>query len=129
MEADAGDDPTAGPANPLRVLVVEDDTDARDLMVALLEPVASELVACHDGAEAFEAAKHTTFDVAVIDLMLPDVPGEDVAATLRARWPELRVVIMTGMPAQAIPPQLMSSVDAVLEKPFPRDALLAAVAV
>ena len=71
----------AGPAQGLRVLVVEDEEDTRDLLVMALEQRGAEVTAC---ASVLRGA-HRAFDRAVPDVLVSDigVPGEDGYSLIR----------------------------------------------
>ncbi len=58
----------------LRILIVEDEPDSRDLLVALLERCGAEVAATGSAAEAFDALKQRSLDCIVSDI---EMPGED----------------------------------------------------
>jgi CheY-like chemotaxis protein len=100
----SGDGPAAEPPAvrrrvPRRVLLVEDNEDGREFMQALLESDGHEVTAV---ATVREALAHlgdddaAPFDVVVSDIGLPDASGWDLVATVRERWPSLRVGVVTG---------------------------------
>ncbi|HVM07712.1 MAG TPA: EAL domain-containing protein [Acidimicrobiales bacterium] len=80
---------------PLRLLVVEDDPAAADLMSALLEPVG-EVMTATSMRSAFEAIAVNAPDCVLLDLGLPDAEGVDVVAAVVARHPEVPVLVVTG---------------------------------
>ncbi len=65
------------------VLVVDDEVRIRDLVRRFLEHEGHQVVTAGSGAEALETARRTVLDLVVLDLRLPDIPGEDVAAEIR----------------------------------------------
>ena len=65
------------------VLVVEDEAKIRQLLRSLLEREGLEVVSTSSGAEAIELAQSAHPDLVLLDLRLPDVPGEEVARELR----------------------------------------------
>ena len=65
------------------VLVVDDEVRIRDLVRRFLEHEGHQVVTAGSGAEAIETARRTVLDLVVLDLRLPDIPGEDVAAEIR----------------------------------------------
>jgi signal transduction histidine kinase/ActR/RegA family two-component response regulator len=72
-------------ATPLRVLVVDDNRDAAQLLTSLLTTVGHEVLMAHDGPGALAALRGFTPDVAVLDIGLPVMDGYELAARIRAR--------------------------------------------
>ena len=66
------------------VLVVEDERKLRDLVRSYLERAGFTVLSTGSGAEAISLAAEASPDLVVLDLRLPDVPGETVAHELRA---------------------------------------------
>jgi CheY-like chemotaxis protein len=79
------------------VLVVDDEQVVRDVTSLLLEDAGFRVVTAETGAAALVAAEgEPTLDVALIDVMLPDQSGGDVGRELRARRPDLPIVMASG---------------------------------
>jgi len=116
---------------PRRVLLVEDHTDSREFMQALLESDGHSVdtVTCvGDATSKLEAASRnggTPYDVLVTDIGLPDGSGWDLIAVARERWPSLRIGVVTGWE-----PRVGAGADGdfVLRKPVRTSELLAQVA-
>ncbi len=68
---------------PLRVMVVDDNTDAAEMLAALIEISGHGVMMAHDGAGALGIAQEYKPEVVFLDIGLPDVTGYDVAAALR----------------------------------------------
>ncbi len=81
-----------------RIMLVDDHPDFRDLMVALLEGQPDLEVVAQAGsmAEARTQAAASSFDVAVLDLGLPDGNGADLIGELREASPGGAVLIMSA---------------------------------
>jgi DNA-binding NarL/FixJ family response regulator len=81
-----------------RVMLVEDQPDFRRLMVALLDRQPDLEVVAQAGSltEAREHAAVVRFDVAVLDLGLPDGNGADLISDLRGSNPEVAVLILSA---------------------------------
>jgi PAS domain S-box-containing protein len=86
-----------------RVLLVDDNVDLVDGLKMTLESnvfAASlpgiEVVSAASGAHALEIARTDGFDIAIVDVKLPDVSGVDLIAQLRATRPKSEVLLMTG---------------------------------
>ena len=67
------------------VLVVEDERKIRDLLRTYLEHDGLSVITTGSGAEAITLAVQSHPDLIVLDLRLPDVPGEDVAREVRTQ--------------------------------------------
>ena len=77
------------------VLVVDDEVRIRDLVRRYLEHDGHQVVTAGSGAEALEVASRTSVDLIVLDLRLPDVPGEEVAAEIRRRS-DIPILMLTA---------------------------------
>lgn len=110
--------PSAQPRRPSRVLIVEDDTDTRVLFTSHLSRLGCSVVEVGSGEEALPAARLHRPDIAIVDLRLPGMPGEQVMHDLRAdpETAHCRIVITSVLDTDRYPP----SADAVLPKPFTR---------
>ncbi|MGZ4708005.1 MAG: EAL domain-containing protein [Acidimicrobiales bacterium] len=80
----------------MHVLVVEDETAMRVLTVRALTREGFDVVEAADGQEALRAARVGGFEVALIDLGLPDMSGLDLIPGLRHLLPDLHVIILSG---------------------------------
>jgi CheY-like chemotaxis protein len=90
--------PSSVPLLGLRILAVEDHAVGRVLLQALLEGIGAEATLAATGEEALALAEHEDFDVVLVDLGLPDVSGEALAAAL-AECPgtcEAAILAVTG---------------------------------
>lgn len=71
--------------NRLRILVVEDDPDARELMVAVLEQRGARVSSAESVARAFELLESSTPDLIISDIAMPEEDGVAFVRRLRAR--------------------------------------------
>jgi two-component system OmpR family response regulator len=121
----------------LRVLLVEDADDIRDLLALLLRSEGAEVCAVGTARAAMAAAATWTFDILLTDLGLPDLAGEHLIRELRATMPRrVRVVVVTGFGEPHVAQARQAGADAVFIKPLewpvlrdqlvPRDERLAA---
>jgi two-component system, OmpR family, response regulator len=88
------------PATGRRVLVVDDEPSIRMLCTVNLELAGFVVVEAADGAEALELAAESDFDLVLLDVMLPDIGGHEVARRL-ARAPRTRNVPVVFISARA----------------------------
>ncbi len=81
---------------PSSVLVVEDDEDNRDLLAVLLRERGYQVVTAATGDAAIIAMLKSRFDVAVLDIGLPDMSGIEVARRSRGIQPDTFLIALTG---------------------------------
>ena len=102
-----------------RVLVVDDNRTAVDLLAAVLEPEGYLVLRAYGGAEAIDVARHERPDLVVLDLMMPEVSGFEVAQALRQSEDTVSIPILV-LTAKDLTAQdrvrLKGSVSGVLEK-------------
>ena len=112
------------------VLVVEDEKKIRDLVRGMLEREGLTVVSTGSGAEAIDLAGRIHPDLVVLDLGLPDVPGEEVAREVR-RLAETPILMLTAKVTEADRSRgLELGADDYLTKPFsPRELVLRVQAV
>ena len=107
------------------VLVVEDETKIRDLLRAYLERDGLEVLSTASGAEAITLAREGSPDLIVLDLRLPDVPGEEVAREVRT-FSGVPILMLTAKSAEEDRIRgLELGADDYVTKPFsPREVVL-----
>src|SRR5215472_15358234 len=107
------------------VLLVEDERKLRDFIRSYLERAGFTVLSTGSGAEALTMAAAATPDLVVLDLGLPDVPGETVARELRASG-ATRIVMLTAKSGEEDRIRgLELGADDYVTKPFsPRELVL-----
>ena len=102
----------------MRILVVEDAADIREVFTVLLQAEGAAVVAAGNGREAMDAAMRHQFDVILSDLGLPDVPGDvlirQLLATTRNRS---RVIVITGYGEPYLSRARQAGAEVVFTKP------------
>ncbi len=112
----------------MRVLVVEDEAALRHNVAVALEAAGASVREAADGREGLYLAAEYPFDVAIVDLGLPGLPGLELIRTLRARGSRLPVLILTARGRwQEKVEGLESGADDYLVKPFEMPELVARV--
>jgi excisionase family DNA binding protein len=86
----------------VRVLIVDDEEDIREVMSANLEGMGCRVQACASGEEAVVAAGRTDFHLAFIDLKLEGMDGVEVMRQLGEKNPRTSIVIITGYPTDEL---------------------------
>lgn len=85
------------PADNTRVLVIEDDKNLRDLLQLVLDTGEGiEVETLGDERDAVQVCQRYQPDVVILDLALPYMDSEEVAAQLRSERPDLRIISMSG---------------------------------
>ena len=107
------------------VLIVDDDEFLAETFKMVLEDSGFLVETAHTGNEALLKASQMDFDLAILDLQLPDTSGNDLARLLKERKSDLNVILLTGQT------EMLDSIakadirsDEVLLKPISPDELL-----
>jgi len=110
------------------ILIVDDEDIVRHSCVKILSSEWYQTKIASNGLDALGKLKAEQFDMALVDLMLPDMPGIDLLKKIKEEWHETEVVIITGYGT------VKTAVDALkykaydyIEKPFSPEILLNAV--
>lgn len=96
-----GSSPLAPRVASKRVLVVDDNVDAADLLATAFELAGHEVRVAYDGAQALLAADEFDPGVAVLDLGLPVLDGYELARRLRDSHPSLWMIAVSGYGREA----------------------------
>jgi DNA-binding response OmpR family regulator len=112
----------------MRILIVEDDVPLARRIASALAEVGHDLIIAHDGERALDAATQTSFDLIVLDIILPGIDGFEVLTRLHSRHLSSRVLIVTarGDVKDRIA-GLQLGADDYLPKPFAMRELVARV--
>jgi DNA-binding NtrC family response regulator len=82
----------------VKILIVDDEEVVRLSHLRSLQGTHCHAEAAHDGKEAIRVMEIDPFDVILLDLRMPDLDGMDVLKTIKDRWPDSEVVVITGYP-------------------------------
>jgi DNA-binding response OmpR family regulator len=111
----------------IKILVVEDDEDINRILRRYLEREHYEVVSAFSGTEAKLQLQINTFDLILLDLMLPGISGEELIKSIReASQTPILVVSAKGALEDKVN-ALKSGADDYMTKPFERDEVLARV--
>jgi signal transduction histidine kinase len=125
----AGEDVAAAPINGAthtqRILVVDDNADARDMLQIALQHAGHEVATAGDGQDAIAAAARFDPAVGVLDIGLPGMSGYELARHLRASHPGIRLIALTGYgQAWDLEAAAAAGFDTHLAKPIMTNVLL-----
>jgi DNA-binding response OmpR family regulator len=114
--------------NAKRILVVEDDAAIRRGLVDALEFTGYEVLQAADGKDGKVQALRATFDLLLLDLILPGLSGFEILESVRAARPVLPIIILTARGEEADRVKgLRLGADDYVVKPFSVRELLARV--
>jgi len=84
------------------LLLVEDDYSTREAMSTLLEDYNYQVLAASNGAEALRIYEVNASSIALVisDLVMPEMGGVALFQALQQRWPEVKILFVTGHPMQ-----------------------------
>ena len=81
---------------PIRLLLVDDDETLIETMARRFERKGMDVAAARTAGQALDLAAERRFDVALVDLNLPDMSGVELLAKLKEHQPELEALMLTG---------------------------------
>jgi CheY-like chemotaxis protein len=101
------------------VLVVDDEAVVRRALVHALQALSYDVLEAGDGQEALlELAKRRSeISLVILDLSMPRMNGREALAKIHQRWPDLRVLMVTGSPPSDVE-DLVANGTPVLHKPY-----------
>jgi two-component system cell cycle sensor histidine kinase/response regulator CckA len=106
-----------------RVLVVDDDPDNARMMAEVLSEEGYDVKVAHSGEAALKLWEERRYDAALLDAVMPDLSGWEVARELRKRSPHALLAMVTGMDVRGQNRANLAIVDAVFRKPIDVGAL------
>lgn len=110
----------------MRILVVEDEKDLNRILVKRLRLEGYAVDGCFTGPQALEYLSSAAFDAVVLDWMLPGLSGIEVVRSIRVRYPNVAVLMLTARDQIADKVTgLDAGADDYLVKPFATEELLA----
>lgn len=114
-----------------RIMIVDDDRDCRVMVKAILDSSGFEVVDCDGGKSALDTLQNITPDLVILDIMMPEISGYDVAKRMK-EIPETQGIPVIMLTAKGDPDDLIIGykdygVDYYITKPFTTRQLLAGV--
>jgi len=87
---------TPSPRRRLKVLAVDDDALVLMNTSAMLAEMGHEVTEAYSGREALKAMEANGYDLVITDHAMPQMTGAQLSAAIRARWPEIPIILATG---------------------------------
>ncbi len=108
------------------ILVIDDDQRLRELLERYLSGQNMIVLSANDAKNAMEKLKRFEFDLAIIDVMMPEEDGISLARRIRKIYPDMALMLLTALgEAESRIKGLEAGVDDYMAKPFePKELLL-----
>lgn len=111
-----------------KILVIDDDSNIRKVLSAALEDEGYIVDMAENGREAIRKSKSNFYNLALIDIRLPDMDGTKLLTEMKDTVPKMVKIIVTGYPGlQNAIDAVNQGADAYVVKPFKMDNLLKTV--
>ena len=111
-----------------RILIVEDDENIRKTMKNILQQRGYETDTAKTGQEAEQKAKAKFYNLALLDIKLPDMEGTQLLAKLHENTPKMVKIMVTGYPSlENAMEALNQGANAYVTKPVKPEKLLALI--
>ena len=110
-----------------KILVVDDEEKILEVVTSLLEMKGYEVYQARDGMEAMRQFEHENIALTILDLMLPDMSGEEVCQKIRAKSRMPIIMLTAKADEEALLNGLTVGADDYITKPFSLKELAARV--
>ncbi|HUK85615.1 MAG TPA: response regulator [Candidatus Acidoferrum sp.] len=108
-----------------KILVIDDDENIRNTMKTILEDEGYVVDLAATGSEAIEKTEKTAYNLALLDIRLPDMEGVELLKLMKDPTPRTRKIMVTGYPSmQNAITALNKNADAYIVKPVNVEMLL-----
>lgn len=108
-----------------RILLVDDDETIITPFQLILQNAGYQVDIALTGQQALEKLEEADYQVAIIDIKLPDIKGEEIARKIRKQNDDIRFIIITGYSEIADSVEAIDvGIDDILLKPIEPDELL-----
>jgi DNA-binding NtrC family response regulator len=108
-----------------RILVIDDDESIRKVLATVLEENGYAVDTAPTGTEGIDKTHTEYYNLALLDIRLPDMEGTAVLARLKDTTPKMRKIIITGFPSvQNAVEALNKGAHAYIMKPFDMEKVL-----
>lgn len=118
-------------ANPAAVLVIDDDPGVRSVIRRYLERGGHACQEAENGSLGLQLLKNSSFDLIIVDMLMPEKEGAETIREIRSHWPSLPLIAMSGGGAISADDCLRIAralgADRVIRKPFDLKDLQAAM--
>ena len=119
--------PLSGCAVELMILLVDDEPQLRKIFARRLRQEGFQVTEAADGAEAVKLLNTTAFNLIITDLRMPKVDGVKLARWVRAKWPTLPIILLSGGHVLEEASDMVRENTHFIQKPFEPDTLIETV--
>jgi DNA-binding NtrC family response regulator len=110
---------------PARILIIDDDENIRKVLQTILEDEGYVVETADTAKKGIERSESAFYNLALIDVRLPDMEGIELLSKLRETKPKMRKIIVTGYPTlQNAVAAVNKGADAYVMKPFDVEKIL-----
>jgi DNA-binding NtrC family response regulator len=110
---------------PARILIIDDDENIRKVLQTILEDEGYVIDTADTAQKGIQKSEKSFFNLALIDVRLPDMEGIELLTKLRETKPKMRKIIVTGYPTlQNAVGAVNRGADAYVMKPFDVEKIL-----
>src|SRR3972149_1593378 len=110
---------------PARILIIDDDENIRKVLQTILEDEGYVTESAETAKKGIQKSEEGFFNLAMIDVRLPDMQGIELLTKLRETKPKMRKLIVTGYPTlQNAVAAVNKGADAYIMKPFDVEKIL-----
>ena len=111
-----------------KVLIIDDDTYVLDSFSRVLSKRGFEVETAENGTQALEKLKQGSFDVALIDVCLPDMEGTDLLENAKKELEKTVKIMLTGHPSvKTSEKATFEGADTYIVKPIKMDELISVI--
>ncbi len=109
------------------ILLVEDEDKAREVFAKILRKAGYGVIEAGDGLQALSLLETMRCNLVISDILMPNLNGYALVARIRAKWPDLPVVLTSGYLSQDSGKALMNGSVEFIPKPIDSELLIATV--
>ena len=109
----------------IRILIIDDDENIRKVLTTILEDEGYDVESVDTAKKAIERTRRKFYNLALIDIRLPDMEGIELLTKMKNTTPKIRKIIITGYPTlQNAVEAVNRGADAYILKPFDMEKVL-----
>jgi OmpR family response regulator RpaB len=109
------------------ILVVDDEAAYREVLAKMLTKVGYRVITAADGNEALTVLEHSQFNLIISDVFMPNLNGYALAARIRAKDPNVPIILISGYLSQDTAKNLLGGSTEYIAKPVNPELMIATV--